>query len=264
MVSRSARVVETVSTSAADDNAFRALIDACRLSEDLPEARIVGGQMVGVLTLAYPDAPRVDRRTADADLGISTQIASSAILHDRLRDADYVATSGNHYERGEAQIDVLAPSPDGRFRSTVSGRRGIDLSPGLGLRVPKVEAAVILKAFATTSRNVPKDYTDLYNLLSIAYRYGEEAIGGWRLRENPPRCRRRRVDEPVRRRSRRGAGGARRPDQGARLPREDVTRGGADVLSDKVREDGGYHGLCGGEAWVTGRCSRRRRGGRCR
>ncbi|WP_368497564.1 hypothetical protein [Herbiconiux sp. A18JL235] len=206
MVGGPGRAVETVATSAADDNAFRALIDACRLSADLPEARIVGGQMVGILTLVYPDAPRVDRRTADADLGISTQIASSSILHDRLRNADYVATSGNHYELGEAQIDVLAPSPDGSFRSAVSGGRGIDLTPGLGLalssapvvvdlgitfldghhertsvRVPRLEVAVLLKAFATTSRSAPKDYTDLYNLLSIAYRYGAEAIGGWRL-----------------------------------------------------------------------------------
>lgn len=53
------------------------------------------------------------------------------------------------------------------------------------MRVPTVEVAVVLKAYATTSREAPKDYEDLFNLLSIAYAHREdvEAIGGWRLNQ---------------------------------------------------------------------------------
>jgi hypothetical protein len=206
MVNAQNRSAETIATSQADDNALRALIDAVTLTADLNDARIVGGQMVSLLTLAYPNSPRIDRRTADADVGVSTEIALANTLHTRLTDAHYTATVGNRYERDGAVIDLLAPSLDGRFTAEVIGERAIDLAPGLGLamvsdptvidlgitlldeshqrisvRVPKVEIAVVLKALATRSRTAAKDLTDLYNLLSIASNYDPDEIGGWKL-----------------------------------------------------------------------------------
>ncbi|TAJ48232.1 MAG: hypothetical protein EPO52_08740 [Herbiconiux sp.] len=199
-------MAEDVSTSRADDNAFRALLDASAITADLADARIVGGQMVNLLTLIYPNAPRIERRTADADLGISVDIASAGTIHNRLVGAGYQASSGNHYLREGAEIDVLAPARGGRFTSGEISGRGIDLAPGLDLalasepieielgltflnttfesvivRVPRVEVAVVLKAFATRSRTEAKDITDLYNLLSIAHSYDARDIGGWAL-----------------------------------------------------------------------------------
>lgn len=200
------RAAETISTSNADDGAFRALIDAAQLTADLDETRVVGGQMVSLLTLAYSNAPRLERRTAEAVIGVSTTIAGRQIVHSRLISAGYVAESGNRYERDGAIIDLLAPSLDGRFSAGQISGRGIDLAPGLELalqgdplivdlgvtfrdgrrtqveaRVPRVEIAVILKSLATRSRSAAKDVTDLYNLLNIAYTYADDELGGWKL-----------------------------------------------------------------------------------
>ncbi|MHC5796659.1 hypothetical protein ACVXZ4_10915 [Lacisediminihabitans sp. FW035] len=49
------------------------------------------------------------------------------------------------------------------------------------VRVPSVELAVSLKAYATISRAAPKDLTDLYNLLSVANSYDAGQIGAWTL-----------------------------------------------------------------------------------
>ncbi|MCC6270444.1 MAG: hypothetical protein IT190_04135 [Microbacteriaceae bacterium] len=200
------RSVETVSTSNADDAAFLALEDVARITESLDEIRVVGGQMASLLLTAFPVAGAVLRRTADADAAISTSIAASGQVHRALTDAGYVASSGNHYVNGRLEIDLLVPSGTGRFVTEEHGGRSFDAAPGLqralavapivldvgvtlsdgshhefSVRVPPVELAVTLKAYATTSRSAPKDFADLYNLLSIANAYGEHEIGGWKL-----------------------------------------------------------------------------------
>jgi hypothetical protein len=203
MIQRSA---ETVSTSNADDAAYLALQDVARITKDLDDVRVVGGQMASLLLTAYPVRDAVIRRTADADAAISTSIAASGSMHRALTDLGYVDTSGNHYVKDGLAIDLLVPSPTAEFVQEDHGGRGFDAAPGLrralavepillgvgvlltngtrlefAVRVPPVELAVTLKAYATVSRYEAKDYTDLYNLLSIAYAYESDQIGGWTL-----------------------------------------------------------------------------------
>jgi len=207
-VIRRACVVPSVSN--ADDMAFESLADAVRATAGLPDARIVGGHMAGLLLTAFPVGALVPRRTGDADAGISTEVAGSEIVHERLMAADYEPERGNRLVRGDRAIDLLVPSLDGRFRPLVVGERAYDATPGLALAlsgepiiidltvvylderedrfdvpVPTVEAAVILKANATASRSEPKDITDLHHLLSIRHQYGDTETGGWRLDDEP-------------------------------------------------------------------------------
>lgn len=197
----------TVSTSAADDLAFRALADICDATRGL-DVRIVGGQMVGLLLTAFPHAEAVPRRTADADAAISTQLAAAGGVHDLLLGAGYEATSGNSYTKNGQQIDLLVPAAGGRFHTEQLGGRMFDAAPGISLaiaidpisitvdvtltddtalefnaRVPSVEGAVVLKAISYRSRLAAKDLTDLHNLLWIVDSREADAIGGWRLNE---------------------------------------------------------------------------------
>lgn len=200
------RSVETVATSNADDAAYLALEDVARITQGLDDARVVGGHMASLLLTAFPVAGTTIRRTADADAAISTAIAASGHIHHALLSAGYVDTSGNHYVKGQLEVDLLVPSGTGDFVREEHGGRGFDAAPGLlgafavdpivldvgvmltngtrrefAVRVPTVELAVTLKAYATTSRSAPKDLTDVYNLLNIANRYSEEEIGLWKL-----------------------------------------------------------------------------------
>ena len=198
----------SVSTSNADDIAYRALHDVAKATEDIDDARIVGGQMVGLLRTAFPTVTAIIRRTADADTAVSTQVAASGALHAAFTGAGYESTNGNHYEREDGRaIDVLVPSDD-RFRQVELGGRGFDAVPGLRLilsadpivldvdvtltedtrlqftaKVPTVEHALILKALTIRSRHAPKDLVDINNLLQIAHLHEEDEIGRWRLNE---------------------------------------------------------------------------------
>lgn len=205
--------VTTIATSHADDAAYLALHDVSRLTVGFDDVRVVGGQMASLLLHAYPVPGTAHRRTADADTAISTQIAASGEMHTRLLAAGYAAETGNHYvmpgtEEEDRHIDLLVPASGSAFTSEVVGDRGFDAAPGLGLalaaqpividvdvmltngivlefsaRVPPVELALVLKAYATQSRHTVRDYVDLYNLLSIGYEYRDtpEAIGGWKI-----------------------------------------------------------------------------------
>jgi len=202
------RNYSTFSASRADDQAFLALDDVARLTEDLEDTRIIGGLMVMLLAEAFPAEGFVTRRTADADAAISVEIAQSGALHNRLEAAGYTAESGNRYVREDRVIDVLVPSHTGRFASTRLGGRGFGSAPGLSLalaappilhrlevllsdgstiwmqvRTPTVELAIVVKALATRSRHATKDLIDLYNLLLIAEQYPRDEIGGWQLNE---------------------------------------------------------------------------------
>jgi hypothetical protein len=199
------KTIETIATSRADDLAFRALADVARLTQGI-DSRIVGGQMVGLLTIAYPTSAAVIRQTADADAAITTQVAASGRVHDLLTEAGYIATAGNSYEKRGQTIDLLVPSDGDRFARHLHGGRGFDAAPALHLvlsatpilasvnvmltdasslafevRLPSVELAIVLKAGAYASRKSAKDITDLHNLLQVAQAYDPETYGGWRL-----------------------------------------------------------------------------------
>lgn len=197
-------VVETVATSNADDAAYLALEDVARITEGLDDVRIIGGHMARLLLTAFPVAGAIIRRTADADAAISTTIAASGHMHRALIRAGYTDTRGNHYSKGRLEIDLLVPSGTDAFVVAEQGGRGFDAAPGLlrafavkpivldvavkltdgshhefVVRVPTVELAVTLKAYATRSRAAAKDLTDLYNLLGVANAYEVERIGAW-------------------------------------------------------------------------------------
>lgn len=209
--------ISTIATSRADDVAYRALRDIATLTADFEDARIIGGHMTSLLLHAFPVDGVDARRTADADAAVSTEVAASGSMHDLLLGAGYVATSGNHYELKESEqltraVDLLVPARDAVFRTEVIGDRGFDATPGLGLalaappitidgtvlltdgqtltftaRVPPVEHAVVLKAYALRDRRKAKDLADLYRLLMIARAHQEDPapIGGWKLARSP-------------------------------------------------------------------------------
>ncbi|MUN08142.1 hypothetical protein [Agromyces luteolus] len=191
--------------SRADDLAFRALADVSTAIAGL-EARVVGGQMAGLLTTAYPTPDAVIRQTADADAAIGPEIAASGTVHELLSEAGYVPTAGNSYEKLGQRIDLLIPASGGAFTRQEVGGRGFDAAPGVRLalavdpieadvrvlltdtsslefstRLPPVEIAVVLKAAAYASRGAAKDLTDVHNLLHIAHQYDSTEIGGWRI-----------------------------------------------------------------------------------
>jgi hypothetical protein len=200
------RSVRTFSTSRADDAAFHALSDASRALEARADARVVGGQSVALLLAAFPALGAIPRRTADADLAISTTLAASGSLHTRLTAAGYRATAGNSYAMGERTIDLVVAAPAGRFVQEEHGGRSFDAAPGVMLAlaaqpivldvevmlldgstlefeapVPSPEVVTALKAYTTVSRSEAKDVIDLHNLLTIADSYPADEIGGWSL-----------------------------------------------------------------------------------
>jgi hypothetical protein len=117
------RTVEIAATSRADDLALRALAEIAAITAG-ENVRIVGGQMVASLMAAFPVPGISPRRTRDADTAITTELAGSGILHDRLIAHGWVATSGNNYVRSvheltvpgqpapELSVDLLVPSLD--------------------------------------------------------------------------------------------------------------------------------------------------------
>ncbi|MFB2554598.1 hypothetical protein [Herbiconiux liangxiaofengii] len=167
-----------------------------------------------MLAAAFPSPGLIDRRTGDADAGISLEVAAGGTMHQALLDADYEAESGNRYVFGEPPeqrvIDLLVPAAGGRFTTDDRGGRRFDAMPGLSLAMstsitveahltlldgselvcdvplPTVEAAVVLKAYAWRGRGMqtPKDIIDLSNLLQIIDAHGAETVGGWRLNES--------------------------------------------------------------------------------
>jgi hypothetical protein len=193
-----------VATAHADELSLRALADITNTTVD-HNVRIVGGQMASLLLTAFPVSGITTRRTRDADTAITTELAGSGIIHDRLVARGYTAPSGNHYVRPvpelavpsgpvpELAVDLLVPSLDGHFRPQEHGGRAFDSAPGLApaliaepividvsarlldatvlefvARVPTVELALVIKALAYSSRLLARDVEDIYRLLEIA------------------------------------------------------------------------------------------------
>ena len=123
------RRAELVATSRADELSLRALADVAAVTVD-EDARIVGGQMTALLLTAFPVPGVPARRTRDADTAITTELAGSGVLHERLTALGYAATAGNNYSRPvpelaeageeppELSVDLLVPSRSRRSRST--------------------------------------------------------------------------------------------------------------------------------------------------
>lgn len=215
--------ISTASTSKASDLGYWALADVAAAALDLgdPDWRVIGGHMVQTLIHVYPTELAVIRGTADADAGVSTQIAASQHFHDQLLRLAYADTSGNRYERkppdsherpGENHmitVDLLVPS-FGAQRTVTIGGRGFDPGPGLGLAllatplqvdvavrmldggqsleftilVPDVEAAVALKALAWQSRRADKDLVDIASLFEIVNEH-RASLPLWALDRSP-------------------------------------------------------------------------------
>lgn len=205
-----------VSASAGDDAAFTALRDLTESLGDAEGTGIVGGQMISVLTAAFPSPQLIPRRTNDADGGIPTGLARTGALHERLLSRGYRPVRGNRYVReqpGETErvLDILVPRFGTRIGTETHGGRRFDAMPGLELalantlridivaalrdgrelrfsaRVPSVEGAVLLKTYAWSGRRAIKDAIDLHNLFRIVEAYDAEKVGGWRLDAAPPR-----------------------------------------------------------------------------
>jgi hypothetical protein len=104
-------VAHTIATGPEDDAAYRALYDLAGMLAIDPDARIVGGYMVGMIAAAFPSPGFVDRRTGDADAGISLTLAAGGALHEALKAAGYHAESGNRCAFGDPPeqkvIDLL-------------------------------------------------------------------------------------------------------------------------------------------------------------
>ena len=221
------RRVEVVAAASADELSLRALTEIATITAD-QNVRIIGGQMVSLLLAAYPVPGIGARRTRDADTAITTELAGSGILHDRLLGHGYTATGGNSYARPvpdlavaggpipELAVDLLVPSLDGRFRPQEHGGRAFDSAPGLApalavapividagarlldgsrleftARVPTVEYALVIKALSHASRVQARDVEDIHRLLEIANAYPPDEIGGWQLHNGTPRGSRR-------------------------------------------------------------------------
>ena len=209
-----------VSRTAADDAAFLALADLSQVLDGEDESGIIGGQMVSLLCARFPSPGSVARRTGDADGGIPLALARTSATHDRLIALGYTPTNSNRYERKGPEditlaVDLLVPNLDIRLRQETLGGRSYDSMPGLGIalarplvlgvsvtlsnddellfmtRVPSVEGAIILKAYAWRDRRARKDEVDLHSLFRIVEAHPVEDIGGWRLHEVPPQGARR-------------------------------------------------------------------------
>jgi hypothetical protein len=197
-------------TSNADDLAFAALADAVRATEGMPDTRTIGGHMVALLLTAFPVPGLSARRTTDADTGLSTAIATRGDVAARLLELGYTRVDGSRFTRAGRTIDLLVEIDGSRFRPRDFDGGQLDGSPGLDraiaadpieiettvvytdghderllVRVPTVEWATIIKAYAAGSRHAAKDVADLHHLLEIRQHYDRAAIGGWRLDSEP-------------------------------------------------------------------------------
>lgn len=186
------------------------------------EYMIIGGYMVRMLQLVYPTPNAVHRSTRDADAAVD-DVEVVGPIAERLQILHFAKKGGNLFTRQtdggqEIEINVLM-SRNGSshgFRATdVPGLGWVDTLPeltfafaGSGItlevaaelldgsviefrtRVPRLEAAVVLKAHSWKARGLsdPKDLTDLHSLLEIRQAYPETS---WKLDQAPLSGRRR-------------------------------------------------------------------------
>ena len=198
--------------SNAADLGLRALSDLSAAAAGY-EYRVIGGHMVHILSHVYPTEEATQRATADADAGISTEVAGGPDLDRGLLDRGYTRVNGNRWEAPSGDpdnplaVDLLVPSSSGKkleIKFLGDYEHGFDAIPGLALAlssapleitvrarlhsgesktfdvcVPDVEAAVVLKALAWDSRYASKDIEDLCSLIAMVHHHRENIV--WRL-----------------------------------------------------------------------------------
>ncbi|WP_163541166.1 hypothetical protein [Occultella kanbiaonis] len=193
-------VIPVWSPSAATDAAWLAAADIATIASTLDvKYRLVGGIAVTLLTHNYGVQDQVDgRETADADMGVPTEVCGDDRLPVAILGLGYEREGGNRFVRSDGDrnltIDVLAPSPTLRLESNQAfGKLSVDLIPGLTtalrlepvqvninahlqdgasvamtLALPHVIGALTLKAFAFDGRLQPSDALDIWRLLVAA------------------------------------------------------------------------------------------------
>lgn len=211
-----AHLVSLLSVGRSSDAAYLAAADVARLAAELDVAyRLVGGNAVTLLTEVHQVTNLVPpRETADADMGLSYEVAADPRLLPGLLNAGYTQTAGNRFIRTlgpeagseagpgpvaeraggplELVIDVLAPSYAGKLvTSQKHGQLVVDEVPGLSVALARDGVEVDLEVTLTNKQVlvVPLVLPDVLSALCMkahAYvgRFSErDAIDVWRLLE---------------------------------------------------------------------------------
>ncbi|PRA04371.1 hypothetical protein CQ019_08570 [Arthrobacter sp. MYb229] len=204
--------IYALATSAADALGYRGQKAVAEAAEG-NDYRIVGGHMVRLLLHVYPAANAVPRSTTDADTAIGSLEIAAPMIRNFLAQ-NFTKQGGNLFYQELApeqrvEINLLAPrtgNAPGIRPQTVPGVGQIDtlielayvfnhppliidveadLGDGETLnyqtRIPNLEEALVLKAFAWSERRKDKDLADLNTLLEIREAHPEVP---WRLNES--------------------------------------------------------------------------------
>lgn len=203
--------IYTLATSIADALGYRGQKAVAEAAED-NDYRIVGGHMVRLLLHVYPTTKAIPRSTTDADIAIGSLEIAAPMAQNFLAQ-NFTKEGGNLFYQDIApeqrvEINLLAPrtGPTPGIRpKTVPGVGQIDTLPELDYiflyaplivdvevdlyngeklsyqtRIPNLEEALVLKAFAWKERGKGKDLADLHTLLEIREAHPEAP---WRLNE---------------------------------------------------------------------------------
>ena len=193
-----------VSTSIAEDNGIRALVDVAVVARGT-DYRVIGGHMVQLLALRYPTPNAHPRGTTDADAGLGNPQVTGPAIRRRLLELGYEAQHGNSYVLGAQAIDLLVTG-DSSGEPVEVENRSYDVAPGLLLaintapmvvavaaltttgeefacdvQIPPVECALILKALVFRVRHEAKDLVDVQTLLEIVMEH--RSALDWRMSE---------------------------------------------------------------------------------
>ncbi|MDO5619546.1 nucleotidyl transferase AbiEii/AbiGii toxin family protein [Kocuria sp.] len=210
-----------VATSNADALGYQAQQAVAKAMGDSTNYRLIGGHMVRLLLGIYPSSRAVVRSTLDADAAVEQVVVIAPVAQD-LMGHGFMKVRSNAFTKKTAdgqtlEVNLLlsrtGPKP-GLRTQTVEGVGQVDTLPELDfalnnpgllvdvtaeisttvvihykIRIPSLEAAVVLKAHAWHQRRASKDLADLYSLFEIRQEHGEVS---WKL--DAPQLMGRRMD----------------------------------------------------------------------
>lgn len=196
-------------TSKAEDLSFIALADVARVTEDLSDVLVIGGQMLTLHAYRWGLGGDLFRETKDADIGMSEALAKDVGIVERLEAIGYSQRRGGEFVRvlegqdmgdpQEAAIDVLVPALTSRPRVSrrVAARLVTTEVPGLftalhrqpvgvalsmtrldgtqlhgRIALPDEVATVVLRAFGYRQRRTSTDAEDIWRSCEIAFAAG--------------------------------------------------------------------------------------------